>query len=125
MFFTDGTHAQSLYFVGTTEQQCGHFAGWFTVPWPVDDVGFSWVRTKPSYRSTYHGCNGGTILLLQPRPIRLVFFIMIYYLTVWVRIITAKPDCDAENIVLKIQTDFDKLVKGCTAWREPGNIDCV
>ncbi|KAK6357743.1 hypothetical protein TWF718_002051 [Orbilia javanica] len=44
---------------------------------------------------------------------RLTIFI-VYYLVFWVGTITAKPDCNAENIVLKVQKDFDNLVKGCT-----------
>ncbi|KAK6516096.1 hypothetical protein TWF506_006007 [Arthrobotrys conoides] len=49
----------------------------------------------------------------HPQPAHLIVFIL-YYLVVWVGIISAEPDCNAENIVLKYQTDFNKLVKGCT-----------
>ncbi|KAF3097980.1 hypothetical protein TWF569_009001 [Orbilia oligospora] len=40
-------------------------------------------------------------------------FYIICYLIAWVDIVTAKPDCNAENIVLRYQRDFDNLVKGC------------
>ncbi|KAF3317346.1 hypothetical protein TWF173_010998 [Orbilia oligospora] len=44
---------------------------------------------------------------------RLAFYI-ICYLIAWVDAVTAKPDCNAENIVLRYQRDFDNLVRGCT-----------
>ncbi|KAF3186694.1 hypothetical protein TWF788_002920 [Orbilia oligospora] len=44
---------------------------------------------------------------------RLTFYILCY-LIAWVDVVKAKPDCNAENIVLRYQRDFDNLVKGCT-----------
>ncbi|KAK6362600.1 hypothetical protein TWF730_000057 [Orbilia blumenaviensis] len=37
----------------------------------------------------------------------------IYCLVFWTGIAIAKPDCDAEDIVIRVQTDYEKLVKGC------------